>query len=292
MTGGGPGTITEATNYYAYLQGFTYSLVGFSAAISVVVLAAIFPVSAVIVRRGGAGRCRVSRRARDAGGGMRAPVIYGALASLLVVDAFPVLWLVQMSLKTEVEAIRMPPRLFFVPDPRELRRRLPGQVRPVVREQRGRQRPTTLLAMLLGVPAAYALSRAGFRADRASRLDPDHADGPAHRLRHPVLPRLSLARAHRHAGRPRRHLPHLQPVARDLDDADVLRRSAAVARGGGAHRRGGPAPGLLRVTLPLSGPGLATTAIFCFLFAWNDFFYALVLTRSRPSRRRSPSSTS
>ena len=26
---------------------------------------------------------------------------------------------------------------------------------------------------------------------------------------------------------------------------------------------------------------MATTAIFCFLFAWNDFFYALVLTRSQ-----------
>jgi multiple sugar transport system permease protein len=33
--------------------------------------------------------------------------------------------------------------------------------------------------------------------------------------------------------------------------------------------------------LPLAGPGLATTAIFCFLFAWNDFFFALVLTRSQ-----------
>lgn len=50
MTGGGPGTVTEPTNYYAYLQGFNYSLVGFSAAISVVVLAAVFVTSAVIIR--------------------------------------------------------------------------------------------------------------------------------------------------------------------------------------------------------------------------------------------------
>ena len=33
----------------------------------------------------------------------------------------------------------------------------------------------------------------------------------------------------------------------------------------------------LRVTLPLSTPGLATTAIFCFLLSWNDFFYAFFL---------------
>ena len=37
----------------------------------------------------------------------------------------------------------------------------------------------------------------------------------------------------------------------------------------------------LKVTLPLTGPGVATTAIFCFLFSWNDFFYSLILTRSR-----------
>jgi multiple sugar transport system permease protein len=54
MTGGGPGTVTEATNYYAYLQGFNYSLVGFSAAISVVILVAIFAVSAAIIRAVGA----------------------------------------------------------------------------------------------------------------------------------------------------------------------------------------------------------------------------------------------
>src|SRR5438132_483290 len=36
----------------------------------------------------------------------------------------------------------------------------------------------------------------------------------------------------------------------------------------------------LRIALPLSAPGLATTAIFTFLLAWNDFFYSLLLTRS------------
>jgi multiple sugar transport system permease protein len=54
MTGGGPGTVTEATNYYAFLQGFNYSLIGFSAAISVVVLAGTFVLSYVIVRWVGA----------------------------------------------------------------------------------------------------------------------------------------------------------------------------------------------------------------------------------------------
>jgi multiple sugar transport system permease protein len=35
-----------------------------------------------------------------------------------------------------------------------------------------------------------------------------------------------------------------------------------------------------RVTLPLTAPGLAATAVLCFIFSWNDFFYALILTRT------------
>jgi multiple sugar transport system permease protein len=34
----------------------------------------------------------------------------------------------------------------------------------------------------------------------------------------------------------------------------------------------------IKVILPVSLPGLATTAIFCFMLAWNDFLFALLLT--------------
>lgn len=54
MTGGGPGTVTEATNYYAFLQGFNYSLIGYAAAISVVVLASVLAISYFIVSTVGA----------------------------------------------------------------------------------------------------------------------------------------------------------------------------------------------------------------------------------------------
>jgi len=36
----------------------------------------------------------------------------------------------------------------------------------------------------------------------------------------------------------------------------------------------------VRITLPLTAPGLAATAVLCFIFSWNDFFYALILTRT------------
>lgn len=36
-----------------------------------------------------------------------------------------------------------------------------------------------------------------------------------------------------------------------------------------------------RVTLPLTAPGLAVSAVFCFIFSWNEFLFALMLTGSR-----------
>ncbi|MCY4288185.1 MAG: carbohydrate ABC transporter permease [Aestuariivita sp.] len=36
-----------------------------------------------------------------------------------------------------------------------------------------------------------------------------------------------------------------------------------------------------RVTLPLAAPGLAVSAVFCFIFSWNEFIFALMLTGSQ-----------
>ncbi|HEV7250159.1 MAG TPA: carbohydrate ABC transporter permease [Shinella sp.] len=35
-----------------------------------------------------------------------------------------------------------------------------------------------------------------------------------------------------------------------------------------------------RITLPLAAPGLAVCAVFCFIFSWNEFLFALMLTGS------------
>jgi multiple sugar transport system permease protein len=35
-----------------------------------------------------------------------------------------------------------------------------------------------------------------------------------------------------------------------------------------------------KVTLPLIAPGIVVTALFCFIWSWNDFLFALILTRS------------
>ena len=35
---------------------------------------------------------------------------------------------------------------------------------------------------------------------------------------------------------------------------------------------------ILHIVLPMAAPGIATAAIFCFIIAWNDFLFALILT--------------
>jgi multiple sugar transport system permease protein len=50
LTDGGPGSLTEVTNYYSFLQAFNFSYLGFSSAITVVLLAATIVLSWIIVR--------------------------------------------------------------------------------------------------------------------------------------------------------------------------------------------------------------------------------------------------
>ncbi|MET1028735.1 MAG: carbohydrate ABC transporter permease [Dongiaceae bacterium] len=41
---------------------------------------------------------------------------------------------------------------------------------------------------------------------------------------------------------------------------------------------------LRRITLPLAGPALATTGLFAFLLAWDEFFYALLFTADQRAK--------
>ncbi|MGH7332703.1 MAG: carbohydrate ABC transporter permease [Candidatus Rokuibacteriota bacterium] len=51
LTEGGPGTATEATNFYAYLQGFAFGFIGYSSTMAFIMLAMTFALSVVIIRR-------------------------------------------------------------------------------------------------------------------------------------------------------------------------------------------------------------------------------------------------
>ena len=56
LTDGGPGDVTEVTNYYAYRQAFTFSLWGYGSAIATLMVASIFVLSWAIDRLTGTAR--------------------------------------------------------------------------------------------------------------------------------------------------------------------------------------------------------------------------------------------
>jgi len=64
---------------------------------------------------------------------------------------------------------------------------------------------------------------------------------------------------------------YFEGVSTDLDDA---------ARVDGCSRLGA----LWRVILPVSLPGLFSTAVLAFLLCWDEFFYALILTQTSASQ--------
>jgi multiple sugar transport system permease protein len=64
---------------------------------------------------------------------------------------------------------------------------------------------------------------------------------------------------------------YIEGISAELDDA---------ARVDGCSRLGA----LVRVILPISVPGLVSTALLAFLLAWDEFFYALVMTQTNAAK--------
>jgi len=63
-------------------------------------------------------------------------------------------------------------------------------------------------------------------------------------------------------------IPFFDEIPKDLDEAAKI-DGASVFRT------------FWNVVLPLSSPGLASTAILSFIFSWNEFVFAVVLTRKK-----------
>lgn len=205
------------------------------------------------------------------------PLTLGVL--LLVLS--PVVWLLMMSFKTEVDALAMPPKLVFVPtldnysgllEARFLRPLLNSIVVATV---------TTVLSLALGVPAAYALSRAHTWATGsiafwilATRMAPPIAFAIPFFLAYRTVGWLDTL-----SGLILIYLTFnlslvIWLMRAFFDGIPVSLEEAAWIDGASLGQT------IRAVVLPLSAPGIAASAILCFLTAWNDFFFALVLTRS------------
>ncbi|MBI3456082.1 MAG: carbohydrate ABC transporter permease [Candidatus Rokubacteria bacterium] len=194
---------------------------------------------------------------------------------------FPFLWLLQMSVKPEQDIFAFPPKLIFKPTLDHYLSLWDTAFRRSFGNSAVASAAATVLALLVGVPGAYALSRATFRGERqlslwilASRMAP------------PIAFTIPYFLVYRHVGLLDTltglvliyltfNLSLVVWLMRSFFDATPRSLEEAAWIDGAGLRQG-----FLRIVLPLSTPGLAATAILCFLYAWNDFFFALILTRT------------
>lgn len=211
---------------------------------------------------------------------VRRLVLYAFVFLLLAVVLFPFFWLVQMSVKDQIEAFRLPPSFIFTPTLQNYADIMQQKFLKAFGNSAITATATTVISLLLGVPAAYGLSRAGLRSDQAislwtlsTRMAPPIAFGIPFFLIYKRLDWIDTVH-----GLVIIYLTFnlslvIWMMRTFFDGLPTALEEAAYIDGAGVIST------FLRVTLPLSAPGLATTAIFCFLLSWNDFFYSLILTR-------------
>jgi len=208
-------------------------------------------------------------------------LVHALAIGLATLTMLPFLWLLQMSFKTNEQVFTFPPPILFTPTIENYAALWNSGFRSSFANSLAASVSSTLLSLLIGVPCAYALSRRASRASGtislwilASRMAPPIAFTIPYFLAYRNLGLLDTV-----AGLVVIYLtfnlslviwmmrPFFDQLPRSLEEAAWI---------DGASLR----QGFLRIILPLSGPGLAATAILCFLFAWNDFFFALILTRT------------
>jgi multiple sugar transport system permease protein len=208
---------------------------------------------------------------------------------------FPVLWLFSASLSTQVELFAIP--MHWIPQHPTLQNYLdiffPSLAASTVPRTFAVSlinsvkiaSGVTLVSIVIGSLAAYALVRIPFKLNRtiqlgiiATRMIPEVSL---------ILPLFILATSLRLINKPillivtylSFALPYaiwmmaafFQTVPVELEEA---------ARLDGCSRLGI----LFRIVMPISVPGLISTAMFTFLLAWDEFFYALIFTSTLASK--------
>jgi multiple sugar transport system permease protein len=194
---------------------------------------------------------------------------------------FPVYWLFVMSFKTPDEIFAYPP--VWWPESLQLANYAvlfrDGDV-VTIGNSLLVAGASTLAAMLLGTMAAYSIARFKTGGDHLPLWLISNRMLPSIVIVFPVfLLYVALGWVDTHHGLIVLYtafsLPYviwmmrgyIQEIPRELEEAALV---------DGASRL----QVLVRVVLPVARTGLLATAVFTFVFAWNDFIFALVLTRS------------
>ena len=204
----------------------------------------------------------------------------GASALLLAVVLFPALWMLQLSFREGGDIFDL--SLVFAPTLDNYRALWKGLFPGSFGNSVVVSFAATALSLLLGVPAAYALSRCRFRARRTIALWI-----LATRMAPPIAFTIPFFLAYRFLGLID-SLTGLVIIYMTFNLALVVwlmrnffegvpraLEEAAWIDGCGVWS------GFRLIALPLAAPGLAATGVLCFILSWNDFFYALILTRTK-----------
>jgi ABC-type glycerol-3-phosphate transport system permease component len=211
---------------------------------------------------------------------LRTALLVAVAALLLAVWAFPVLWALLTSFKTERDVLAYPPLVVFEPTLANYADVLWGSssILPNLWSSLVVSCSATVLTMLFAVPAAYALARLRYPGKRASgfyvlatqMLPPVGLIIPYYL----VLQRLGGLDTY--SGLVVIYLTFSLPFAIWLmvsyfEDVPYEMEEAALLDRAGRLRA------LWHVILPQVRGGIAVTTVFVFLNAWNEFMFAVVL---------------
>ena len=198
--------------------------------------------------------------------------------AVAIVFFIPVLWMVLTAFKPESAAETWPPKFIFTPTLSEFRLAVTG-MGPFLTHSIIATLGSTILVLLLAIPAAYALSvrpvkhwRDGLFFFISTKMLPIVAAiGPLYvialhaRLLDSILLMIILYTA--------MNLPLAIWMIRSfmLEVPGELLEAARLDGAGRIREMGS-------VIMPIISPGLVSTALICVIFAWNELFLAINLT--------------
>ncbi|WP_119272536.1 carbohydrate ABC transporter permease [Taklimakanibacter deserti] len=219
------------------------------------------------------------------GGPLRQAFIALGLALFVLWSAAPVLWLVLSSLLEQKALIAQPPDLSLVNFTFENFSTVIGAAAAL---GRGIVNSlivalfSTALALALGAPAAYALARLSVpRADAISFLILATQMLPGIAIAIPlfiVISRLGLIDNVLSLGSV--YLSFNLPIVIWILRGFFLGIPAGIEKAAAIDGAGTFAT-FWHIVLPISLPPLSAAAVFAFVEAWNEFFFALILTRQQ-----------
>ena len=199
---------------------------------------------------------------------------------LAVIYIFPVYWLVSISLAHTADAFQFPPNIVFEPTLKHYQSLF--ETRPVFRYYANTLivvSGSVIVSVLLGIPAAFALSRFKLRGKKDLLIwilsllviPPAAAAIPYYlfiRQLGLLHTRLSLIIVYTTF-----NLPFIIWLAKSFFDA-LPREIEDAAFIDGCSRWGV----LRHIAVPMTVHGIASSALFCVIMTWNEFMFAIVLT--------------